>query len=227
MEAAKTRNSSMKDVHSHHIIPRCIGGKDSPDNLVNLTFREHFVAHLLLAKIYGGKLWHAVKMMGAVHGYTGRMYAVAKKKHSSMLSIQNQKKRKPKETRHYKCYECDKEIIRIEFVHRPSKERYFCSIKCRNKFCAKNRPSRKGTSLSHIPKRTAWNKGKSSPMKGRSIKGHPAWNKGVHNPLGSINGKKGADKLSKTAKGRKKQYREDGSWTWVYPNRNTGDQSPQ
>ena len=37
---------------THHIIPRCLGGSDNADNLVDLTAREHFVAHQLLTKIY-------------------------------------------------------------------------------------------------------------------------------------------------------------------------------
>jgi len=37
---------------SHHIIPRCMGGSDEVDNLVDLTPEEHFVAHQLLVKIY-------------------------------------------------------------------------------------------------------------------------------------------------------------------------------
>lgn len=41
----------------HHIIPKSMGGTD--DNIVNLTFKEHYIAHLLLAKIYGGN-WMAV-----------------------------------------------------------------------------------------------------------------------------------------------------------------------
>lgn len=36
----------------HHIVPRCVGGGDEPENLVYLTAREHFIAHRLLAKIY-------------------------------------------------------------------------------------------------------------------------------------------------------------------------------
>jgi hypothetical protein len=36
----------------HHIIPRCIGGLDSTDNLVALTPEEHFVCHQLLTKIH-------------------------------------------------------------------------------------------------------------------------------------------------------------------------------
>lgn len=48
----------------HHIIPKSEGGKDEPDNLVNLTAREHYIAHLLLAKIYDDrKMWSAVKYM--------------------------------------------------------------------------------------------------------------------------------------------------------------------
>jgi hypothetical protein len=36
----------------HHVKPRCLGGDDSKTNLVSLTVREHFFAHLLLCKIY-------------------------------------------------------------------------------------------------------------------------------------------------------------------------------
>jgi len=37
---------------SHHIVPKCIGGSDDKTNLIFLTYREHFLAHLLLTKIY-------------------------------------------------------------------------------------------------------------------------------------------------------------------------------
>jgi hypothetical protein len=36
----------------HHIQPRAWGGDDSPENLVYLTTREHYVAHRLLAKAF-------------------------------------------------------------------------------------------------------------------------------------------------------------------------------
>ena len=49
---------------AHHIFPKCLGGTNDPTNLVNLTYREHYIAHLLLAKIHGGPLWHAVNLMG-------------------------------------------------------------------------------------------------------------------------------------------------------------------
>lgn len=37
---------------SHHIVPRCLGGLDNAENLILLTAKEHFIAHLLLTKIY-------------------------------------------------------------------------------------------------------------------------------------------------------------------------------
>lgn len=36
----------------HHIIPKCIGGTDTDDNIVALSSEEHFVAHRLLTKIF-------------------------------------------------------------------------------------------------------------------------------------------------------------------------------
>lgn len=36
----------------HHIIPKSMGGDDSPENLVKLSGRAHYIAHLLLTKIY-------------------------------------------------------------------------------------------------------------------------------------------------------------------------------
>mgnify|MGYP000733483175 CR=1 FL=1 len=36
----------------HHILPKCLGGTDDLENLVELTAEEHFVAHQLLVKIY-------------------------------------------------------------------------------------------------------------------------------------------------------------------------------
>jgi 5-methylcytosine-specific restriction endonuclease McrA len=38
----------------HHILPRSLGGDNSPENLVLLTGREHYLAHFLLYKIYQG-----------------------------------------------------------------------------------------------------------------------------------------------------------------------------
>lgn len=39
-------------VEKHHIIPRCMGGTDDVENLVQLTPEEHYLAHQLLIKMY-------------------------------------------------------------------------------------------------------------------------------------------------------------------------------
>jgi len=67
----------------------------------------------------------------------------------------------------------------------------------------------------------AWNKGISLTDIQRaalsaSLKGRTAWNKGKSSSVSADNGKSGAKKMSKTAQGRKRHYKEDGSWTWIY-----------
>lgn len=47
----------------HHIVPRCMGGGDEAENLIRLTAEDHFFAHLVLAKIHGGKMWAPVAFM--------------------------------------------------------------------------------------------------------------------------------------------------------------------
>lgn len=39
-------------IEIHHILPRCLGGSDDSNNLIKLTAREHFLAHLLLHRAY-------------------------------------------------------------------------------------------------------------------------------------------------------------------------------
>lgn len=50
-------------VERHHILPRCMGGGDEAENLIRLTPEDHFFAHLLLAKVHGGKLWAPIAFM--------------------------------------------------------------------------------------------------------------------------------------------------------------------
>jgi hypothetical protein len=49
----------------HHILPKCLGGSNDKENLVELTAREHFLCHMLLCEIYPkeGKLKHALFLM--------------------------------------------------------------------------------------------------------------------------------------------------------------------
>ena len=64
IERAKSR--VLKEYgEKHHIIPKCLGGSNDKDNIVKLTAREHFVAHLLLCEMYPNnkKLTYAFWMM--------------------------------------------------------------------------------------------------------------------------------------------------------------------
>lgn len=79
-------------VEKHHIIPKCLGGSDEPDNLVELTAREHFIAHLLLVKIHPSKIGmiKSVQMMCVFSENQdrsmNRMYGWLKEKHSVSMS---------------------------------------------------------------------------------------------------------------------------------------------
>jgi hypothetical protein len=70
----------------HHIVPRSLGGNNDKDNLIKLTPREHFFAHLLLSKMHSGenqiKMAHALRMMAGItkskNHITSRSYDLAK-----------------------------------------------------------------------------------------------------------------------------------------------------
>lgn len=52
-------------VEKHHIVPKCIGGLDMKENIVELTAREHFLCHMLLCEMHYGNrnLWYALFLM--------------------------------------------------------------------------------------------------------------------------------------------------------------------
>lgn len=57
MKRAQDREIPSCYTEVHHVIPRSLNGADTPNNLVRLTYREHFIAHWLLTKIHvGGNL---------------------------------------------------------------------------------------------------------------------------------------------------------------------------
>ena len=98
---AKLRGSIQGYKETHHIIPRSFGGDNIKSNLVQLTAREHYIAHALLWKmkfegIYRSKMAFAfntfiskmtTKERGIHHTYTisSRMYETFRKQYSQML----------------------------------------------------------------------------------------------------------------------------------------------
>jgi hypothetical protein len=71
---------SPKIKERHHIKPRSLGGSNRVDNLVDLTPREHFIAHLILLRITSGSdrskmaraMWRLIK-----RAPTSRLYDMA------------------------------------------------------------------------------------------------------------------------------------------------------
>jgi hypothetical protein len=66
----------------HHIVPRSLGGSDDKSNLVELTAREHFIAHMCLSLIHGGTQWYAICMMKSRYN-NSRLYAIAREQFSA------------------------------------------------------------------------------------------------------------------------------------------------
>ncbi len=116
-----------------------------------------------------------------------------------MANLNKIHKSKPKEERIYKCVICEGVFTRLEFIHKPAKADFVCGHKCNGV-----RNGRKG-------------KGKKNPNISIARKGIVPWNKGIPNPQAAENARKGAAKASKTVTGRKRLYKEDGTWTWQYP----------
>lgn len=82
----------------HHILPRCMGGTDNKENLIDLFAREHFIAHKLLAleNPDNQKLIHAWWMMSTTtksgqrqESVTPEEYEEARKAFSKSMSGEN------------------------------------------------------------------------------------------------------------------------------------------
>lgn len=90
----------------HHIKPKCIGGSNGKENLIKLTAREHFIAHLLLSEMYIKyspiwiKMQQAFFMMKAdPSGYryiNNRIYEHKRKDFSYSQSINVKGKKNPR-----------------------------------------------------------------------------------------------------------------------------------
>lgn len=102
----------------HHIIPKCIGGGNGPENLVLLTFREHFICHLLLVKIHNKnhKLVFALNAFCQNERMTSRMYEKVRVLYIKMLKNNSEWKNKISTTMCKKIWmknESDNKCIRV------------------------------------------------------------------------------------------------------------------
>lgn len=99
VKKAQNRMNVEGYTEKHHVIPRALGGNDDSSNIVVFTGREHFIAHLLLAKIHGGSMWHAAHMMSNMKRYTNRKYEKVREEHAKQVSLKHSGKVVSEETR--------------------------------------------------------------------------------------------------------------------------------
>jgi hypothetical protein len=78
------KNKNIEKGEKHHIIPKSLGGDNNKSNIVKLSYKEHFIAHLLLIKFTMGpekrKMLYALYLMLYRHPHdkqinlTSRLY---------------------------------------------------------------------------------------------------------------------------------------------------------
>ena len=75
----------------HHIVPKCMGGSDNKENLVELTAREHFLCHYLLVRIYPNnqKLIHAFWLMCIVKRDYQSRYIPSSRQYEEAKNLRN------------------------------------------------------------------------------------------------------------------------------------------
>lgn len=99
----KLKNDGLE---THHILPKSSGGKDTDKNKIVLTFKEHWLAHRILVKMYSGKkkasLVYALFRMANHHNsykITGRKYEYAKKLRLQLVQSKPIKKKLSEEAK--------------------------------------------------------------------------------------------------------------------------------
>jgi hypothetical protein len=93
IQDAKDNPKSDLYKETHHIIPKCMFGDDSLNNLVELTARQHYLAHWLLYKIYKTKelahAWHCMSVIGIgqkERSINSHLFEYCKKERNRILS---------------------------------------------------------------------------------------------------------------------------------------------
>lgn len=133
---------------SHHAFPSCQGGSDIPENIVDLTAREHLFAHLLLVKINPGHygLLRAANMMSNFKKYGSRKYAWLKEKFhntplslkhrqriaKSLIGIKHTEERRQNQSKAHKGLKLNFSEIHRENLSRSRKGMKFSENHCRN-----------------------------------------------------------------------------------------------
>lgn len=127
IERAQNRNI-LGYSEKHHIVPKCLGGSNKKSNIVRLTAREHYIAHVLLVKIYPKErklIYAAAYMCSSSKNHKGRsgnrIYEWLKIQRSKAMSELHKGKIVSEETRQ-KLREKNKNYRPSEDAKRRSRE---------------------------------------------------------------------------------------------------------
>lgn len=196
----RARNRILEEyTESHHIIPQCQRGSNNISNLVELTPEEHYVAHLLLVKMYpeNRQLIHAAVMMtvnGNGHKRNNKLYGWLRRKHAIAISKSQTGSGNSQYGKYWICEQSTGTVVRIDMETdipsgwiRGKTQNTLCEVCGLNtetkqrRFCKDHRPE-------IIPPKSTMSKGSASAAKlakycrSRTKEQHPQYGKRwVHN----------------------------------------------
>ena len=190
-------------VERHHIVPKSEGGSDDADNIVNLTAREHYIAHLLLAKIYDDKKMHSAVIYMQTNHNKNRVFKFNSRLYEKMREEYGRKISTSYKGRHYynngkievKRFECPKGFVpgRMPYSEEALQNMKLGSQSEKNKAAAR----------ANFQKAAAMNKGK--PFSEEHRRKISEAIKGEKNGMyGKSLSKEARDKISKAHKGKRK-----------------------
>lgn len=127
------KKSSLVYYENHHILPRSLKGKNTVENLVFLTAKEHYVIHHLLTKIYTTGYEHQ-SMIRAFHRLchgnknkytfiTPRIYEKLRKDYAKVVSETMSGELHPMfGKKHSNITKQKMSVLRFERIHKGTKE---------------------------------------------------------------------------------------------------------
>lgn len=159
IERSRLRDITDDYHEKHHIIPRCLDGKNSIENIAILTAREHYIAHQLLVKMYpdNKKLIYAANMM-TVHDSDNRVgnrrYEWLRRKFSDSHPCK-EPEIKDKIGKSLSTYFKTSDYIHKVALRRANNmEKRFCLCGCGSMFEVNRKNPKKYISASHAPRNT-------------------------------------------------------------------------
>lgn len=233
------------DAERHHVMPKSMGGSNKHTNIVVVPARVHFVLHWLLTRIAVSEehraamhyaFWRMLhpRTRCNVREYriSSRVYAKVRKYHRKLMRANNPMHRpevlakvtgrkrpdqsavlrKTNEARwaarvfwnwNVQCHSCLAKHVVILPEGKEPKQNWCCCKACYNRYYVK--PATPELTRRRVEAAAYARSCKTTTTKGRA------------NPTAAANGKAGAEKNRQHALGRKRAYRDDGSWYWVKP----------